>query len=114
MGLRLGEEDLVVLLDLLKDAAAQWRKIGLQLLFKDGELDIIEHSPDLFFQGLSGYLRKLLSQWLKWAPPIHPWPTTEALASALRRAGEEELAFNLREKFEDRKLEMFSHVHSVK
>ena len=49
----------------------------------------------LIQEGTTGYLREMLSQWLKWAPPNHPSPTLETLAVALQKSGDESLAANL-------------------
>ena len=50
-------------------------------------------------EGPTGYFRQMLSQWLKWAPPNHHWPTLEALEAAVQNSGHENLAFQLRSLF---------------
>ena len=42
-------------------------------------------------EGDIAYFRVMMSQWLKWAPPNHSWPTIEALAIALRSSGHEDM-----------------------
>ena len=83
-------------MSILKSAAAKWKQIGLNLRFLSSELTIIERKPMLLQEGDTDYFREMLTQWLKWAPPNHPWPTLEALSSALQNAGEESLAYSLR------------------
>ena len=91
----LTEEDLAILLDWLKPATPQWKAVGLALGFLDHELTIIERTPLLIPEGLTGYFREMLSQWLKWAPPNHSWPTLKALQPALQSCGHEGLAVQL-------------------
>ena len=91
----LTEEDLSILSDLLKPATPQWKAVGLALGFLDHELTIIECTPLLIPEGLTGYFRELLSQWLTWPPPNHSWPTLEALQPALQNSGHEGLAVQL-------------------
>ena len=93
------ESDLIILLDLLRSAAPQWRTVGLALGFQDFELTTIEQRPSLISDGPPGYFREMLSQWLKWAPPNHSLPTLESLAPALRSSGHEDLAVKLRTAF---------------
>ena len=92
-------QDLHILTSILKAAAPQWKMIGDALGFLDSDLTIIQQSPLLIPEGSPGYFRQILSQWLNWAPPNHPWPTLEALEMALRRSGQENLAFQLRSLF---------------
>ena len=89
------ESDLSILLDLLKPVTPQWKTLGLSLGFLDNELTTIECKPLLITEGVNGYFREMLSQWLRWAPPNHPWPTLEALQPALQSTGHEGLAVNL-------------------
>ena len=83
----------------MRPAAPQWQMIGGALGFLDSDLTIIQNSPMLIPEGPTGYFRQMLSQWLKWAPPNHRWPTLEALETALRSSGHEKLAFQLRSLF---------------
>ena len=83
----------------MRPAALQWQTIGGALGFLDYDLNIIQHSPMLIPEGPTGYFREMLSQWLKWAPPNHPWPTLEALETALRSSGHEDLALGLKSLF---------------
>ena len=92
-------QDLHILTSILKAAAPQWKMIGDTLGFLDSDLSIIQQSPLFIPEGPPGYFRQMLSQWLNWAPPNHSWPTLEALEMALRRSGQENLAFQLRSLF---------------
>ena len=83
----------------MKSAAAEWKTIGDALGFLDSDLTLIQRSPMLIPEGPIGYFREMLSQWLKWAPPNHPWPTLEALENALQTNGQESLALQLRLSF---------------
>ena len=42
------------------------------------------------------YFQEMLGKWLAWAPPQHPIPTTEALAEAIGKTGNENMAFKLK------------------
>ena len=97
--IRLKEKDLANLTHILKGAVAKWKTIGLTLGIPDADLTAIERKPLLIPEGDSGYFRDMLSQWLKWAPPNHRWPTLEALAMVLNEAGEESRAYGLREQY---------------
>ena len=92
-------QDLYILTSIMKPAAPQWQAIGGALGFLYSDLTIIQQSPLLIPEGSTGYMQQMLSQWLNWAPPNHPWPTFEALEAALRRSGPESLAFQLRSLF---------------
>ena len=87
----------------MRPAAPQWRTIGGSLGILDSDLGIIQHKPALIQEGTTGYLREMLSQWLKWASPNHPSPTLEALVVALQNIGHESLAVNLKSMFLQRK-----------
>ena len=102
-GIALSEQDLHILTDIMRPATPQWRTIGGSLGFLDSDLNIIQHSPSLFFEGTSAYFREMLNQWLKWAPPNHPWPTLQALSVALQSIGHECLAVNLTSLYVQRK-----------
>jgi len=90
-----------------------WKEVGLALGFLDYELTMIERKPMLIPEGDIAYFRGMMSQWLKWAPPNHSWPTIEALAIALRSSGHEGLAFNLRQLFLQKKGTTKAHVEDV-
>ena len=87
----------------MRPAAPQWRTIGGCLGILDSDLGIIQHKPALIQEGPTGYLREMLSQWLKWAPPNHPSPTLEDVVVALQNIGHESLAVNLKPMFLQRK-----------
>ena len=99
----LSEEDLHILTEILRPAAPQWRTIGGSLGILESDLSIIEGSPLHISEGLPGYLREMLSQWLKWAPPNHSLPTLETLVVALQRSRHEGLAVDLKPLFLQRK-----------
>jgi len=94
----------------LKGAVTKWKVIGLALGFLDAELTEIEHKPLLIPEGDMGYFREMLSWWLKWAPSNHPWPTLETLALALNKAGEERLAYDLKEQYLTQNGECCVHI----
>ena len=95
----LTERDLFVLLQMLKPATPKWKTLGMALGFLYEELTVIEQKPMLIPEGGSGYICDMLNQWLKWAPPNHEWPTVTALATALQKCEEENLAAKLRANF---------------
>ena len=86
------ERDLPFLAGSMKDVVSKWKEIGLSLGFKKDDLTTIEHNLS---EGPNGYFREMLNQWLRWAPPNDSWPTLEALASALRDAGEEQVSHSI-------------------
>ena len=76
--------------------AHKWHEIGRGLDFSPNEMDIIASTPMLLFRGPNGYLEKLLSQWLQWAPGdgrgSTGYATKESLIAALLKAKLGELA----------------------
>ena len=96
----LREKHLVILLETLKPATPHWKTVGLALGFLDHELTIIECKPLLIPEGVTGYFRDMLSQWLRCMPSIHSCPTLETLVAVLRNAGEEKTAKILQEKYQ--------------
>ena len=78
------EEDLQLLLQLVRRAAFKWKELGLALGFLKSELDEIEATIAHAAGGPEAYLRELLSRWLDWAPPNHRLPSSRTLAEALR------------------------------
>lgn len=72
-----------MLLTELSKIAYKWKEIGLALGFESGHLSNIQHSPLLIVEGVIGYLRELIQQWLAWTPPDHDFPTLSALNEAL-------------------------------
>ena len=70
--------------------------------FLNYEITTIERKPLLIPEGDTGYFREMMSQWLKWAPPNHSWPTLEALVGALQSSEDESLGANLLPKFIER------------
>ena len=91
--------DLYSLTQILRSAAPDWKTVGMALGFPKHEHDIIECNRMLALEGVTGYFREMLSQWLKWAPPNHVSPTVENLAHALQSSGHEDLAVELQKKF---------------
>lgn len=92
---RLTEDDLFPITNMLRPAAPKWKEIGGALGIVNSDLSIMEHDPMLIPKGVTGYLREMLSTWLKWAPPNHPWPTIQDLVDAVRNSGHEDLAVKL-------------------
>ncbi|KAL5505349.1 hypothetical protein EMCRGX_G006764 [Ephydatia muelleri] len=74
-------------------AHLRWKDIGRQLKMGHTETSSIVTTPGL--TQTKDYFQELLHRWLKRAPPIHPFPTTEDLADALRGAGSENIAYKL-------------------
>ena len=87
----------------MKPAVPEWKTIGGTLGFLDFDLSEIQQSPLLIPEGPTGYFREMLSRWLRWAPPYHPWPTLENLEKALQTSGQESLAFQLKSLFQQQK-----------
>ena len=107
------EQNLHILTEILRPAALQWHTIGGALGIPEYDLNIIQQNQVLTVEGPPGYLRAMLSQWLKWAPPNHPWPTIEALTLAVQSTVQEGLAFNLKSLFLQKKHCECCHCHSV-
>ena len=82
----------------MSKAAARWRALGRKLGFTHDELGDVVRYPGLNED--KDYMDELLSRWLKWAPPNHPLPCVEDLASSLRSVGEERTAYDLMQKVE--------------
>ena len=99
----LKDQDLHILLGIIKPATSQWKQIGLALGFPYDELTTIEKKPLLIPEGSTGYITEMLNLWLKWAPPKHEYPTLTALAIALQKSGQETIAATLREQFKQQK-----------
>ena len=99
--IKLSTRDLANLYTVLSGAAVRWLDIGLQLGIHIDDLDAIKASPLLLYEGVRGFFRAMLKEWLQWTPPHHPYPTLEALISALKTpcVGEFRLASELKEKF---------------
>ncbi len=91
-GTPLSEADLADILTVVKDAAYTWYDIGIYLEFSNGKLKAIKSHPLLIPEGVSGYLREMLTEWLK---GTHKLPTKEFLAHALRKVGEKRIAQDL-------------------
>ena len=89
---------------IMKAAAAEWKTIGDALGFLDSELTLIQRSPMLILEDPIGYFREMLSQWLKWVPPNHPWPTLEALEMPFKAVVKKALPFNSDSVFYRRKV----------
>ena len=78
----LGIEDHQWLCETVSNVAAKWRALGRELGFTHDELTEVTRCPGL--HGDKDYMDELLSRWLKRAPPGHPLPCVEDLATALR------------------------------
>ena len=77
----------------IKSAAPHWKDIARALKMTHVQTKDIISTPGLTQQ--SDYFQEMLHRWLKWAPPVHPLPTTEDLADALRVVGAEGVAYKL-------------------
>ena len=77
----------------IKSAAPHWKDIARALKMTHVQTKDIISTPGLTQQ--SDYFQEMLHRWLKWAPPVHPLPTTEDLADALRAVGAEGVAYKL-------------------
>jgi len=96
-GILLRIDDLDLVYDLVKEDSANWYSIGLKLPgFKAGELTEIQNMPLLIVQGPAGYLRELLTRWLKLTKPL---PYLQVLAKAIYDAGNERLGRELVDKY---------------
>ena len=84
------EDDLFVA---IKSATPQWKDIARGLKMTHVQTKDIIFTPGLTQQ--SDYFQEMLHIWLKWALPVHPLPTTEDLAEALRVVGAECVAYKL-------------------
>jgi len=88
--------DLDLIYSLVKEESAKWFSIGLKLGFQAGELAEIQNMPLLIVQGPAGYLRELLTRWLKLTKPL---PYLQVLAKAIYDAGNERLGRELVDKY---------------
>ena len=77
----------------IKSATQHWKDIARALMMTHVQTKDIISTPGLTQQ--SDYFQEMLHRWLKWAPPVHPLPTTEDLADALRAVGAEGVAYKL-------------------
>ena len=89
---------LAMLLNQLKDRAWQWRDIGSNLGFRQGELNNIQASVQQQDVPV-GYLRAMLTQWFQWAPGDNrgssSFATLNALNTALKDCGLAATASNI-------------------
>ena len=89
---------LAMLLNQLKDRAWQWRDIGSNLGFRQGELNNIQASVQQQDVPV-GYLRAMLTQWFQWAPGdsrgSSSFATLNALKTALKDCGLAATASNI-------------------
>ena len=107
------------LLEMTRNAADRWLAIGIELGFKNNELDDMLPTSRSHFYNKGRYYRDemyygdeiyygdemcygdevcyaaMLRRWLDWAPPNHSPPTLSALVAAMRAVGIEGVAFNL-------------------
>ena len=94
----LSRKDHQGLCEAVSEAAANWRALGRELGFTHDELTEVIRCSGL--HGDKDYMDELLSRWLRWAPPKHPLPCVEDLATALRSVGEERTAYDLMQMME--------------
>ena len=82
----LSESHLPELLCTLDDHASKWRKIGLQLGFRPGELDNIQARPFLLTCAPESWLEAMLTEWLQRAPDdTRGSSSVESLTRALNK-----------------------------
>eukprot|EP00731_Ephydatia_muelleri_P019930 Em0012g755a len=90
-------EDHRDIFEVTKNACPKWKSIGRNLNFTDDELSAITRVPGLHYD--EDFYADMLRKWLDWAPPDHNHPTVQDLSSALRKAGKERQAYDLRLKY---------------
>ena len=100
MKMCLSDKDHAKICNELADHAAKWRDIGGVLGFSEGELDNIQADQMLFAQfPPMSYLKKMVSQWLQWAPGdgrgSTDCATKESLVAALLKSNLGQLAKNI-------------------
>ena len=86
------------LCEAVSEAAANWRDVGKALKFSHDHLKTIANEKSLNTD--EHYMDELLSRWLNWAPPNHPLPCVEDLATALRSVEKERTAYDLMQMLE--------------
>ena len=83
----LTERDIHMIMLLIHNFSHKWNDIGLGLGFLPSELDQIRNNLSLLVSSPTGYMTKLLSQWVQWPTVDHPTkPTLRALCETLRSA----------------------------
>ena len=95
------------LLEMTRNAADRWLAIGIELGFKNNELDdmlptsrshLYEESRyygDEMYYGDDVCYAAMLKKWLDWEPPNHSPPTLSALVAAMHAVGMERVAYDL-------------------
>ena len=82
------ESDLPMLLSKLNDYATKWRDIGMQLRFRQGQLDNIQARPFLQSSAPKSFLGAMLTDWLQRAPnDTRGAPTINNLTFAVHQSG---------------------------
>ena len=89
----LSRKDHQWLCEAVREAAFNWRDVGKALKFSHDQLKAITNEKSLNTD--EHYMQELLSRWLKRAPPKHPLPCVEDLATALRSVEEDRTAYDL-------------------
>lgn len=74
------------LLQQLTDYATKWKLLGIQLGFREGELDNIQGAPLLLQEAPVSWLCKMLFQWLEWTPGDSRGSTNYATLNTLKVA----------------------------
>lgn len=90
IGGRYDDNDHTMIYDVLKTQAHEWENIGKALGFEEGEIAIIKSNPMSMADAPNSWLRKMLSQWLQWAPGdgrgSSSYASKEMLCKALKKA----------------------------
>ena len=94
----LSEEDHRWLFQKIRKVSAKWRDVGEVLEFSHDQLKAFTKEKSLDTD--EHYMQELLSRWLKRAPPNHPLPCVEDLATALRSVEEDRTAYDLMQMME--------------
>ena len=85
LDMRLTEEEVAKLLELIHTFSYKWDMIGLKIGFTISELENIKSMPSLFMSAPMSYLKELLRRWVQWPTLRHPTrPTLRVLCTSLR------------------------------
>ena len=87
LDMKLTEEEVAKLLELIHTFSYKWDMIGLKIGFTFSELENIKSMPLLLATAPTSFLKELLSRWIQWPTLSHPTrPTLRVLCTSLRSA----------------------------